>query len=221
MENAPEKSPSAILLRQARRSWDDIQAHRLENLRKQAKELLDQFGNSEPTAIQRFTANHPNFPKDAICLADAQSVIAREHGYPSWPKMKAHLGQVTLADEVERIHRKLHADGKDHFVPMFSEESLKSAILKGIQSYESLPNEIHQPHEGAMQYLEDTIKPLLLEAVENGTWSDKSAVDVYYQQKDERGVIYEGLGAELDILTPGAKYPGFCLSILDVWYGRF
>ena len=224
MKNATEKNPSchsAVLLRQAKESWQQIHEHRLENPRKQAKELLDEFRRGEQRAIERFNAHHPNFPKDRICLADAQSVIAREHGFASWPKMKSGLGQVTLSDEVERIHRKLRADGREHFVPIVTEDSLKSAILKGIQSYETLPDEVHKPYEGGMQYFEDTIKPLLLEAAEKGIWTDKGLVDIYYEQKDDRGVTYEGLGASLEMRTPGASYPGFSLAILDLWYGRF
>lgn len=69
MKSATENNPthhSAVLLRQARESWNQIHAHRLENLRKQAKELLDQFRRSEAPAIERFAAHHPNFPKDDV-----------------------------------------------------------------------------------------------------------------------------------------------------------
>jgi hypothetical protein len=223
MQNVSESNPShpsAILLRQARQSWDEIHAHRLENLRKQAKDLLDQIRSGDAHAISRFRANHPHFPKERICLADAQSVIAREHGFASWPKMKASLNQLTLADEVERIHRKLHADGKDQFVPILTEESLKSAILKGIQSYEADSPDL-QKGGGSPGYWHDTIKPVLLDAAQKGIWSEKGMVDIYYEQKDDRGVTYEGLGASLEMRTPGAAYPGFSLAILDLWYGRF
>ena len=224
MSNTSEKNPShpsAVLVRDANKWHEQFHAHRLENLRKQAKELLEQFRRGEAPAIERFTAHHPNFPKDRICLADAQSVIAREQGFPSWPKMKSSLERALLSDEVERIHRKLRADGKEHFVPVITEESLKHAILKGIQSYEALPDEVHQPFEGGMLHFRNVITPILLEVVEKGIWTDKGAVDIFYKTTDDHGVTYEGFGACLEMRTPGASYPGFCLSILDLWYGRF
>lgn len=205
------------LLRQANESRRQIQVKNLENLRKQAKELLSRFHDSDEAAIERFSANHPNYPKDKICLADAQSVIAREKGFASWPKMKSCLEQALLPDEVERIHRKLHVDGKDHFVQVITVESLKRAISKGMQSYQALP----ESREGGMQYFEDTIKPLLLNIVNWAIWPENGLVDIYYEQTDERGVTYEGLGASLEILTPGASFPGFSLALIDLWYGRF
>ena len=223
MENASAQShahPVEALLKKARESWAQIHAHRLENLRKQAKELLEQFRGGDASAIERFTAHHPNYPKDSIRLADAQSVIAREKGFPSWPKMKASLGQVLLSDEVERIHRKMRADGKDQLVPLITEESLKRAILAGIQSWEADRSHPHKLADG-WDYWQGVIKPILFEIVENGIWSEKGVVDIAYEQKDEVGVSHEGLGASLEFWTPGARYPGFSHAIVDLWYGRF
>lgn len=72
-----------------------------------------------------------------------------------------------------------------------------------------------------MDYFDKTIKPILLTAVEKGIWTNKGFVDIAYEQKDDRGVVYEGLGASLEMRTPGERYPGFSLAILDLWYGRF
>jgi len=205
-------------LKLARESREPFQTHRMENLRKQAKELLEQFRSGDPMAIDRFIAKHPHFPKQKICLADAQSVIAREHGFSSWPKMKSALEHTLLTDEVERIRRKLVADGKEQFLPIITEESLKSAILKGLQSYEA--DSDSQANQKGMEYLRTVIKPLLFNAVEKNIWLDKGWVDVCYHQTDENGVTYDGFGASLEILTLDASYPGFSLAILDLWYGR-
>lgn len=205
-------------LKQAKEFRDPFHEHRMENLRKRAKDLLEQFRRDDPAAIERFVAHHPNFPKESICLADAQSVIAREHGYPSWPKMKFVQEQITLTDEVERVRRKLSADGKEHLMPIITEESIKRAILKGIQSYEALST---SPESEGWAYWQAVIKPLMLEVVEKNIWLDKAWLDICYQQTDEQGITYDGLGASLEILTPDSRYPGFSLAILDLWYGRF
>jgi ankyrin repeat protein len=93
----------------------------LEQYRKQAKELVkvlrsapsrkspDTAGaSSEATpseAVQRVKKHHPRFrdlPEDEIAstrfaLADAQFVIAREHGFRSWPKFAKHVESLSEA----------------------------------------------------------------------------------------------------------------------------
>jgi hypothetical protein len=51
----------------------------LEHLRKQAKDLLRDWQQLRPDAQ----------------LADAQHAIARDYGFPSWPKLRAHVESLT------------------------------------------------------------------------------------------------------------------------------
>jgi hypothetical protein len=101
----------------------------LEQYRKQAKELVkvfrsvparkplnSQVADSEAThaeVVQRVKKHHPRFrdvPEDRIAstrfaLADAQFVIAGEHGFPSWSKFARHvdsLAQASFAAAVDR-----------------------------------------------------------------------------------------------------------------------
>ena len=67
----------------------------LEQLRKQAKELIRSYRANDAAALARLrahksiisepTGHHP------ATLADAQLVLAREHGFDSWPKLKHHI----------------------------------------------------------------------------------------------------------------------------------
>jgi hypothetical protein len=57
----------------------------LEQLRKRAKQLLKQLRNGDPLANERLRNYKPGV-SDPI-LADAQFVIAREHGFESWPRL--------------------------------------------------------------------------------------------------------------------------------------
>jgi ankyrin repeat protein len=66
----------------------------LEQLRKQAKDLLRAARTGETTARERVAARHPD-PPASIKLSDAQLVIAREHGFPSWPKLRAYVERIT------------------------------------------------------------------------------------------------------------------------------
>ena len=61
-------------------------------LRKRAKELLQAMRNGDPAATERLRKHKSNVA-DPI-LADAQFVLAREHGFESWARLVHHIGAV-------------------------------------------------------------------------------------------------------------------------------
>lgn len=71
----------------------------LEQYKKQAKELLKAYRSADVETIRRVKRNHPRFEKlsepgfeiSKFALADAQLVIAREHGFESWPKFAQRI----------------------------------------------------------------------------------------------------------------------------------
>jgi ankyrin repeat protein len=64
----------------------------LEQLRKKAKELLKDYRAGDPTAVRRFQSHHPRgIPGKGATLADAQLMLAREYGFPSWAKLKHNV----------------------------------------------------------------------------------------------------------------------------------
>ena len=58
--------------------------------RNQARELVRQFRAGTPEALARWDAHFDRRP-DVLQLAHAQAVLAREAGFPSWPRLKAHV----------------------------------------------------------------------------------------------------------------------------------
>jgi hypothetical protein len=60
----------------------------LEQLKHQAKDLLRAIRQDEPSALKELKKHHPKTitPENAK-LADAQLVLARSYGLPSWPRM--------------------------------------------------------------------------------------------------------------------------------------
>ncbi|MCY1267937.1 hypothetical protein D9M68_379090 [compost metagenome] len=69
----------------------------LEQQRKRAKELLRRLraGDADAwAAMQRFDLG---VARDSVQLADAQCLIARQLGFASWPKLKAHLDAIAFA----------------------------------------------------------------------------------------------------------------------------
>src|SRR5918996_4738563 len=76
----------------------------LEQLKKQAKSLLHAVHDGDQAARRRFH-ELPAFSKQTpanidpkeLALHDAQSVIAREHGFPSWNALREHVEERSLS----------------------------------------------------------------------------------------------------------------------------
>lgn len=85
----------------------------LDQLKHQAKDLLKSHNAGEPAAIGRIQQSHPrSLDAPSLRLSDAQLVIAREYGYESWPKLKAAVDEMLLAqgDPLELLKRAFHDD---------------------------------------------------------------------------------------------------------------
>jgi ankyrin repeat protein len=77
----------------------------LDQLKRQAKELLDAFQGGDPTAAAEANAHYRVADSTSFALHDAQLVLARSYGFDSWPKLKAYVEGVTvrrLADAVRQ-----------------------------------------------------------------------------------------------------------------------
>src|SRR6185312_14152055 len=86
----------------------------LEQYKKQAKELLKAYRSADVETIRRVKRHHPRFEKlsehshvlppgfdiSKFALADAQMVIAREHGFESWPKFAQRIEVINNAAAV-------------------------------------------------------------------------------------------------------------------------
>lgn len=68
----------------------------LENLKHQAKHLVKTVRAGDADALASVREFHPRAAaaRPEFRLADAQLVVARSHGFPSWAKLKQHLGVV-------------------------------------------------------------------------------------------------------------------------------
>jgi hypothetical protein len=65
----------------------------LDQLRRQARELLRAAAHGEPAALARLHA-----VSDRVTLSAAQLAVAREHGFRSWPALKAMVERVRSID---------------------------------------------------------------------------------------------------------------------------
>lgn len=77
----------------------------LDQLRRQAKELLKQLQQHDLSALDRVRESHPEFQNTshaklnitAFALNHTQLVIAREYGFTSWAKLKQHVESAAQA----------------------------------------------------------------------------------------------------------------------------
>ncbi|MEH2575656.1 ankyrin repeat domain-containing protein [Bradyrhizobium sp. AZCC 1708] len=87
----------------------------LDHLKKQAKELIRLYRSRDVAATARFRQALPaaagrsdgDIASLELRLHDAQSCIAREHGFASWPDLKQYV-EVQMAARNERVARVLH-----------------------------------------------------------------------------------------------------------------
>src|SRR6202165_3324750 len=85
----------------------------LDHLKYQAKDLLREHTTRTPGVAQRIREFHPRLGRatdaeifDAhLSLTDAQLAIAREYGFPSWARLKAHIEKPTLSDRLDLPHQ--------------------------------------------------------------------------------------------------------------------
>jgi ankyrin repeat protein len=75
----------------------------LEQLKRQAKDLLRSARANEPAALARFRIlpaftgmSNVDLARKTLALHDAQSVIAREHGFETWNALRERVEELTL-----------------------------------------------------------------------------------------------------------------------------
>jgi hypothetical protein len=87
----------------------------LDHLKKQAKQLIRLYRSRDAAAMARFRSTLPataglsdeDLSSRGLRLHDAQSCIAREHGFASWPDLKRYVEVQAVAQKVRAV-RVLH-----------------------------------------------------------------------------------------------------------------
>jgi len=75
----------------------------LDQLKRQAKELLDAFRTGDSEAAKEVHAHYRQADPSTFALHDAQLVMARAHGFDSWSKLKAFVDGMTVRRLVEAV----------------------------------------------------------------------------------------------------------------------
>lgn len=77
----------------------------LEQLRKQAKDLLRGIRNGLTESLSRLSGISPDFGTKHLSLADAQFVIAREYGFEKWADLAHHIESVLATGRMEHYEK--------------------------------------------------------------------------------------------------------------------
>lgn len=71
----------------------------LEHLKSQARALLRALQEHHAESLERYRVAAAKQLEEPVQLADAQLVIAREYGFPSWPRLKSHIEALGRAED--------------------------------------------------------------------------------------------------------------------------
>ncbi len=122
-----------------------------DQLRRQARELLRAARADDSTAIERFEADLPGVVRGVdvrpLRLSHALTVIAREHGSTSWPRMKAHLAARPV-DPKPRRRTPPH-----HEVARIASELLDLAARNDMEAFARMPGIPRALSEGVRDLL--------------------------------------------------------------------
>jgi ankyrin repeat protein len=146
----------------------------LEHLKNQAKDLLRNFEQGDAAAKERFVGvSLTGQPK----LADALHAVAREYGFPNWPKLKEHVESLTRiltpAEQLTAAIRKTDADKVARLLENHPE--LKTTINEPLANYGAGLT----PLLAAVQHTDSKTIDVLLGA----------GADIHVRSRDEKGGI--------------------------------
>jgi ankyrin repeat protein len=167
----------------------------LEQQKKLARDLLEAVRAHDAEALARVRAHHPRFAANqtgepdpaALSLHDAQLVLAREYGFPSWPKLKAHIEAVVASRWTYPLERNLaYYDDRAH--------GLLTVLADGAPSTLEQVRGWHPEYAGAP---DETIR----EAAAAGTFTLDDARLVY--AREHGFATWDRLAAHLRRLQAG------------------
>ena len=75
----------------------------LEQLRKQAKDLLERYRAGDASTVAEVETFERGADASRFGLHDAQRVLARAYGFASWPKLKAFVDGANIARFAEAV----------------------------------------------------------------------------------------------------------------------
>jgi hypothetical protein len=148
----------------------------LDHLKYQAKDLLREHAARQPDAAQKIREFHPRFSAatDAeifnarLALSDTQLTIARESGFPSWPRLKRHIVKPTLSDRLDLKHHERIEDAEFRRAVELLDAGDVAALREHMKQHPALAHQ-HVAFEGGNYFRNPTLLEFIAEnPVRNG-----------------------------------------------------
>jgi ankyrin repeat protein len=166
----------------------------LDQLKRQAKELLDDYRASSPEAVAEVDAYHRTATPATFALHDAQFVLARSYGFESWPKLKAAVDGVTAG----KLHEAVESGDLEttrHLLIRRPEivdlgrgemRALHMAVLRRDLSMTKLLLEFGADPDGGIYPNRDATSPFVI-ARDRGYDEIRDVIDTARRQRGARG----------------------------------
>lgn len=192
-------SPQSVPTRTLRERPD------LDQLKRQAKELLAAFRAGRPDITAEVKAHYHGADPATFALHDAQLVIARAYGLESWPKLKAYVDGVTVTRLAEAVRAgdltavRSMLDARPELVHMDMSEhnehrALHHAVLdRNAQMVRLLMDRGADPYKGIWPHRDAT--GALTIAVERGYDDIVGIIKETLSRRNEEGVAQQPAGA--------------------------
>jgi len=152
----------------------------LDHLKYQAKDLLKEHSARTAGVAQRIREFHPGFAgaTDAeifdarLSLSDAQLAIAREYGFPSWARLKAHIEKPALSDQLHLPHHERIEDATFRRAVDLLDRGDVSGLRAHLDQHPKLVHQ-HVTFEGGNYFRNPTLLQFVAEnPVRHGTLPD-------------------------------------------------
>ena len=166
----------------------------LDQLKRQAKELLDAYRASSPEAVAEVDAYHRTATPATFALHDAQFVLARSYGFESWPKLMAAVDGVTAV----KLHEAVESGDLEttrHLLVRRPEivdlgrgemRALHMAVLRRDLSMTKLLLEFGADPDGGIYPNRDATSPFVI-ARDRGYDEIRDVIDTARRQRGARG----------------------------------
>jgi ankyrin repeat protein len=143
----------------------------LDQLKRQAKELLEAFRAGDAAASKEVHTHFQRADPSTFALHDAQLVLARAHGFDSWPKLKAFVDGVT-------VRRLIDAVGRGDLDTVRSMVAARPELVR----CDLAENDEHQALHHAVLHRQSAIVRFLMEHgadARKGIWPHRAATSAF------------------------------------------
>lgn len=155
-----------------------------------------------------------------VALLAYGSLAAEPVGNPAIRKREGYEKVRTLGEAVELARKALREDGKPAYAVLVTENRMREAIRTAIKGYEQKLARDAKDTLGRDHWFLN-VKPALVKIADTGEWPGGCYFDGFYGLTESSGLTYDGLGLRLHVDTPGKRFAGFALPVVDLFFGKW